>query len=68
MNDPIVEEIRKYREEYAARFNFDLAAICRDLHERTENSGRKVISLPPKRTAGFPQTDGESKATVSKRQ
>ncbi len=28
MNDPIVEEIRKYRERYAAKFNYELAAIC----------------------------------------
>jgi hypothetical protein len=47
--DPIVEEIRRYREEYAARFNYDLAAICRDLRERQKQSGRKVVSLPPKR-------------------
>ena len=32
--DPIVEEIRRYRDEYAARFNYDLDAIFRDLCER----------------------------------
>ena len=47
--DPIVEEIRKYRQEYAARFNHDLRAICRDLRERQEKSGRRIVSLPPKR-------------------
>ena len=49
--DPIVEEVRRNREEYAARFNHDLAAICRDLRERQQKSGRKVVSLPPKRIA-----------------
>ncbi len=49
MNDPIVEEIRKHREQYAAKFNYDLTAICKDLHERTAKCGRKVVSRPPKR-------------------
>jgi hypothetical protein len=49
MNDPIVEEIRKYRERYAARFNYDLAAICKDLRERQATCGRKVVSRPPRR-------------------
>ena len=49
MNDPIVEEIRKYREQYAAKFNYDLAAICKDLRERQATCGRKVVSRPPKR-------------------
>ncbi len=49
MNDPIVEEIRKYRQQYAARFNHDLAAICKDLHERTAGCGREVVSRPAKR-------------------
>ena len=34
MNDPIVDEIRNNRERYAAKFNYDLTAICRDLRER----------------------------------
>ena len=46
--DPIVEEVRTYREQYAAKFNFDLKGICRDLRERQKNGGRKVISLPPR--------------------
>ncbi|MCH8046780.1 MAG: hypothetical protein IID44_24015 [Planctomycetes bacterium] len=57
--DPIVEEIRKYRQEYAARFNHDLKAICRDLRERQEKSGRKVVSLPPRRVAKQDKTDGQ---------
>jgi len=51
MNDPIVEEIRKYREQYAAKFGYDLAAICRDLRERQRACGREVVSRPPKRAS-----------------
>ena len=47
--DPIVERVRELREQYAARFNHDLKAICRDLRERQKAGGRKVVSLPPKR-------------------
>ena len=47
--DPIVEEIRKIREEYSARFNHDLTAICEDLRKRQAKSGRKYVTLPPRR-------------------
>ena len=32
--DPIVEEVRKIREEHAAKFKYDLDAIYRDLKEQ----------------------------------
>jgi hypothetical protein len=47
--DPIVEEVRKVREEHAARFDYDLVRIFHDLKEQEQQSGRKVVSLPPKR-------------------
>jgi hypothetical protein len=47
--DPIVEEVRRLRQQYAAQFNHDLKAICRDLRERQKRSGRKIVSLPPRR-------------------
>ena len=47
--DPIVEEVRRHRQEYAARFRNDLKAICRDLREKQKKSGRRIVSLPPKR-------------------
>lgn len=50
--DPIVEQIRQHRQDYSASFNHDLKAICRDLRERQEKSGRKVVSLPPRPVAG----------------
>ena len=47
--DLIVEQVRALREEYAARFNHDLKAIRRDLRQRQQAGGRKVVSLSPKR-------------------
>ena len=46
--DPIVEEIRKHSEEYAAKFNFDLKAVFHDLKKKEDQSGRTVVSLKPK--------------------
>jgi hypothetical protein len=43
--DPIVEEIRKFREERAAKFNYDVCAIAEDARKREQQSGQKVISL-----------------------
>jgi len=49
--DPIVEEVRRLREDRAARFNHDLKAISRDLRQRQKTGGRKGVSLRPKRIA-----------------
>lgn len=47
--DPIVEAVRKIRDEHAAQFDYDLKAIYDDLKETEKQSGRKIVSLPPKR-------------------
>ena len=46
--DEIVEEIQRERDAYAAKFDYDLEAIYKDLKDKEQASGRKVISLPPK--------------------
>jgi hypothetical protein len=43
-SDPIVEEVRNARDAYAARFNYDLRAIFRDLKEQERKSGRKFVN------------------------
>ena len=47
--DPIVEEVRKIREEHAARFGYDFQAIYNDLKETEKQSGRKIVSLTPRK-------------------
>jgi len=49
IDDPIVQDVRKARDEYARRFDYDLDAICQDLQEKQEKSGKKLVSFPPKR-------------------
>lgn len=48
MKDPIVEEVRKAREDHAEKFNHDLAAICADLKRIERECGHEVVSLPPR--------------------
>ena len=53
--DEIVESTRKAREEYAAKFGYDLEAIYADLKKQQEQSGRKIVSLPPKKPTLVPE-------------
>lgn len=47
--DPIVAEIRKYREAHAAKYNYDLDAIYEALKEDEEKSDHPKASFPPRR-------------------
>ena len=51
MTDPIVDEVRRVRDEHAASFNYDLDAIFQDIKEQEKKSGLKFVSYPPRRTA-----------------
>ena len=46
--DEIVEETRRAREAFAAKFNYDLEAMYRDLKEKEQQSRRHTVSLSPK--------------------
>lgn len=48
IDDPIVAEVRRVRQEHAAKFNYDLEAIYRDLKEKEKTSGRKYVRYPPR--------------------
>ncbi len=50
--DAIVEEVRKIREAHAAKFTYQLHAICADLKEKEKNCGHPLVSFPPKRRPG----------------
>lgn len=41
MTDPIVEEVRKHRDEHSRQFNYDLNLICEDYRKhRVERLAR----------------------------
>jgi hypothetical protein len=48
-DDPIIAEIRRIRDEHAAKFDYDAHAIGEDLRRRQRESGRTYVSLPPRR-------------------
>ncbi len=48
MDDEIVEEIHRIREDYAKSFNYDLDAIFVDLRKKEAESGREVVNLSRK--------------------
>jgi len=71
-DDPIVAEIRRFRDEYARRFGYDLEAICRDLREQQQRSGRRVVRRQPKRpssqhTLAVPKVTEQSDTPESRR-
>ena len=44
--DPIIAELRAVRQAYAARFDYDVEAMFRDIRARQEASGREYVRLP----------------------
>jgi hypothetical protein len=54
MNDPIVDEVRRIRDEHAARFNYDLWAIFRDIKEQERRSGLKFVSFADEERVAAP--------------
>ena len=46
--DPIIEEVRRTRQEYGERFGYDLRAIAADLREREQRHPERLVSFPPK--------------------
>jgi hypothetical protein len=45
MSDEVVTAVRRIREAYAARFQYDLDAIYRHLKQREKESGRCYVSF-----------------------
>lgn len=52
--DPIVEEVRRIRDEHAKKFNYDLHAICEDIRKRQSLSGNVIVSRQARRPALVP--------------
>ena len=48
MKDPIVEEIRHFRNEHAEQFAYNLDAICEDYKTHQVQVGDRLVRLEPK--------------------
>ena len=51
MKDPIVEKIRRFRNEHAKKFNYDLDAICEDFKAHQSHYTNRLVKLKPKKIA-----------------
>ena len=60
--DPIVAEIRAVRGAHAARFNYDIDAIFRDIQAMEKASGRTFVRLRPRRDAMEEAGQGETES------
>ncbi len=60
--DEVVEEVRKIRDEYAAKFNYDIDAIYKDIKRLEAESGREFVTFPPRK----PMTSRAKKLVVDK--
>lgn len=47
-SDPIIDEVRKAREEVASRFNYDINALFDDLERKQREGDQKTVSFPPR--------------------
>jgi hypothetical protein len=47
--DPVVEETRKLREQYASKFKHDVDAIFDDIQRRQALLDKKPVSLPARK-------------------
>ena len=47
--DPIVEKVRAIREAFAREHGYDVKAIVQALQREERESGRRLVSLQPKK-------------------
>ena len=60
-DDPIVAEVRRTRQELARKFNFDVAAIFRDLRERQAGAGPRLVRRSSRNRTEKPVGPGEQR-------
>jgi hypothetical protein len=53
-----VAELHRFRERHARQFGYDLRRMFQDLKKQQKSCGRKVVSLPRKRTATMARVKG----------
>ncbi|MDX8399785.1 MAG: hypothetical protein R8K20_06005 [Gallionellaceae bacterium] len=47
-NDPIIDEIHKFRDQHASKFDYDMLKILEDFKIQEKESGLTTVSLLPK--------------------
>lgn len=67
MNDPIVDEVRRIRDEYAARFNYDLDLMFLDIKKREKERGLIFVDGVARQPMSNPAQQPTEPATVVSR-
>ena len=55
--DPIIDEIRAIRDAIAREHDYDIAKIAEAMRERERTSGRKYVTLPPRKVVDTRKAD-----------
>jgi len=58
-----VEEVRRYRQENAARFGYSVRAIAEDAQRREGTSGHRIVNLQARHEGSSPRGKLGSKGT-----
>jgi hypothetical protein len=53
--DPIIEEVRRLRDQYAAQLGYDIKRIFQDIQKRQALAGKKTVSFPPRSPIKLPK-------------
>ena len=61
--DPIVEEIRQYRNSHAKKYDYDLDAIFEDLKKSEQASSQKIVNFVSKRIISKIEMDDFAKSS-----
>jgi hypothetical protein len=48
-HDPVIEETRKLRDEYASQHHHDIDSIFEDIQKRQATAEKKMVSFPPRK-------------------
>ena len=62
MDDPLIAQVREYRDKQAARFKYDAAAITKHYRALNEASGRPSVQYPPRRLDAISAPERGSKS------
>lgn len=63
--DPVVDEVRAIRDAIAREHDYDIAAICRAIRERTRAAGIETVTLPPRPVSRVPDESDAQQAFAS---
>ena len=52
IKDPVVEEVRRIRDQMASEYDYDIRRIAKASREREKTCGHKVVDLSKKKKTG----------------